>query len=410
MNTTTALLMVPLVTAALPSQKGLGQGDLKTIPVKETGYEGMVYHLFTPKGVRPGKLYPLVYALHGNGQNAETHARSIAKISTAELPVFVVAPQYQKEKKFNAPVYPGAGEIFAMILRTTLKDCPIDKGRVILEGFSMGSNYSTAWINALANRTKQDNPFPFRAAWLNSTAVPPRSPAPRIPYLLFVGEKETAVLGRINVLESVRTAYKSMFIADLDVRYIEIPGMGHAVNAECRRIMREHLAAMPDHTGAVPIKLARLFPIVQDLCASGRFDKALAELDGVVATGTIDRKSKARTLSSKISGYVKKFISATERKRHATIADYRELARLKATLADVKTFDQALKSALQRLARNRQFLPEFTAWEEFTAGQKLAAKNWKQSVAAIKSIADGPHKDTCYGHRARAHMQAIGKN
>jgi len=64
---------------------------------------------------------------------------------------------------------------------------------------------------------------------------------------------------------------------------------------------------------------------------------------------------------------------------------------------------------LKKLEKNKVLALELTAWREFTAGQKSAKKDWTQSVATIKSIADGPHNDTWYGLRARAHMQALGE-
>jgi predicted esterase len=409
MGATRILLTILLVAGALSPQKSVGQGEFKEIPVAEQGYEGMSYHVFTPKGARPGMLYPLVFALHGNGQKAKGHIRNIAKVSTADLPVFVVAPQYQKESKFNAPVYRSAGKIFDRILQTLLDEEPIDNSRVVLQGFSMGSNYSTAWINALTGRKDANKPFPFRAAWLNGTAVPPKEPAPKIPYLLFVGQKETAVLGRINVVENVRTAYRRMFTDGLETRYIEIPNMGHGVNRECHRIMREHLVAMPDHTGAVPAKLARMFPNVQELCLRGRFDEALAKLDKVLEVGNTNQKSKARALRGKIIKHVKKFASTVGKRKQPTVADYRELARITESLSKHTTLRRTLMPALKKLEKNKVLALELTAWREFTAGQESAKKDWTQSVATIKSIADGPHKDTWYGLRACAHMQALGE-
>jgi len=410
MNTVVAFFSALVLAQPVLSQTGEGEGELKEIPVQRSGYEGMVYYLFIPKGAHRDRLYPLVFALHGNGSSAKAHARTITKVSTALLPVFVVAPQYQKEERFNAPVYPGAGAAFETILHATLADYPVDKSRVVLQGFSMGSNYSTAWINASASRQDADSTLPFRAVWLNSTAVPPREPAPKIPYLLFVGEKETAVLGRINVLESVRTAYKAMFKGGLDVSYVEIPGMGHAVNADCCHIMQEHLATLPDHTGAVPSKLASVFPRVHDLCLMGRFHEALKELDEVVASASTNRKSKARALRDRICSYLKELAASIGRTKHPMIADYGELTRLETILADRKELGQALASARKSLLKNKTLSLEIRAQAEFVAGQAIAGKDWTHSVAAIKAIADGPCRDTCYGLRARAHMQALGED
>ena len=82
------------------------------------------------------------------GGTADLLARSIAQISTDELPVFVIAPQYQKGQKFNNPTYDNPFEQFLKILHTVREKHPIDPLRMALEGFSMGGNFTCAWADA----------------------------------------------------------------------------------------------------------------------------------------------------------------------------------------------------------------------------------------------------------------------
>ena len=120
-------LPLPFVLAGLAAtafpQKGRvasGRGTFQKVLVTDPGFEDMYYTVFVPKGTKPRRRYPLVVALHGNGQKSDGHARNMAKVSTEERPVFVVAPQYQRYRpngyEFNNPVYPKVGTQLRKIL------------------------------------------------------------------------------------------------------------------------------------------------------------------------------------------------------------------------------------------------------------------------------------------------------
>lgn len=398
-----AIALAGSLMLSLPGQRA--PGSIAKHPVEEQGYEDMSYHVFTPAGLRRGQLCPVIFALHGNGQRAEQHIANIAKVSTGDHPVFVIAPQYQKEARFNAPVHPGAGAVFAGLLAKLLAEAPVDPGRVILQGFSMGSNYSTAWIDSLTDRSDPGVTFPFCAIWLNGTAVPPRHEVPSVPFLLFVGEKETAVLGRINVRESVRTAYLSMFRSGLDVRYLEIPGMGHTVNAECHRLMQEHLTTLPDHTDSFPEKLSATFPELRAHCSRGEFAAALEKIEAVLGGEDSTAKSRARTVRNTIVGHVRRMASAATRKKDPEWSDYRILRFMREQTKANSELQSVLRAAIEELEEG-PLAEEISAMNVLDEATGLATTEPDKCLVAIRGLANGRLADTFAGRRARAHLQA----
>ena len=397
---------------------GAGQGDFKKIDLTEPDWKGADYTLFTPKGLAPGRTYPLVFALHGNGHKSDAHVKNMARVSTSAQPCFVVAPQYQQGYEFNNPCYPRTGELFKQILDTICAEQPIDRGRLILQGFSMGANYACGWTYGWY--TKEPDAFPFCALWMNGTAVPPGSgqggreaqKAPPIPYLLFVGEKETAVLGQINVVKSVRECYRIMHGLGCDVRYLEIPNMGHTVNETCLQHMRECVADLPNFAGAdAPVRgLPDAGRAALTHAARGRLKDALATLEALRADGsTLDAGARGK-VASQLTALEKwcKGYAASEPKRLAaawSAAVYEAWLCVVADLAEHATLGKALATAAEKLQKHRAVQAELKARDEYRAAAAL--EDPAAARAAFEKLARGPLAATVYGGRAGEHLQAL---
>ncbi|MEZ5990618.1 MAG: hypothetical protein R3F30_16190 [Planctomycetota bacterium] len=369
-----ALLILAVLVVPLPAQDKppkVPGGTVERFDVVDR--EGMYWYLFRPDGVSDKDRYPLVFCLHGNGQKSEGHLRNMAKLSTKERPVFLVVPQYQKGSTFNDPTYPDCPGAFEGILAQALAKAPIDRGRMVLEGFSMGCNFSMAWAYGYKGR-HPDEAFPFRAVWLNSTAIPPPAEAPRVPWLLFVGEKERAVLGKIDVVAGVRGATRAFVKAGHDVDYREIPGMGHAVNKDCHELMLAALAALPDWSGLCDGKWPESLQPAVELARAGEFAafaKALAALQQDESLKSAD-KAKLRGLPRAFETDLKKALHVDARKlapAAALLLDD-DLARLSAELGPDHAGSKAAQALRDKLAKDRHLAPEFAARDRFREAQK----------------------------------------
>jgi predicted esterase len=391
---------------------GGGQGTFTRFEGTDPGYEGMYWTLFVPKGVQKGSSYPLVFALHGNGSASEGHARSIAAVSTDDLPVFVIAPQYQKGQKFNDPTYDAPEVQFLKILKTVMDKHPVDPARLVLEGFSMGGNFTCGW--AFSSKSSDPAWFPFRAAMLNSTATPPSGDAPKIPYLMTLGEQETNVLGLVNVVAQVRGTFQAMSRAKLDARYLELPAMGHTVDTRCIAAMRELLASMPgnDDTPWTDPKLPASFAAARQAFDAMRYAEGLEALDalrGAESAAPAPEKAKATELRAAVEARLKKTAVAWAKQTEATddLLPYDALVAQAEALKDEPALAEAFRAAIARLDRVKSIRLERdarTAYEE-------ARDRWAEDEAAgtqlLEAIGRGPLAKAGYALRARQHLQAL---
>jgi len=240
------LLLVFTLSVAAPGQKKgskapkLKGGSDVVLPLEVQGGEGMEFHLHLPSGWKAKsskKQYPVLLVLHGNGQAPENAFRKFRPLSTKKTPLIVIAPKYQKEKRFNAERWPQDVCVAAFEwLRVQAIQCwHGDQQRFFVQGFSMGGSYASLYLCHLVEKSQPATPFPVRAAILNSgVAYSGRMKWPEsMPSLFTVGEMETAVRGTINVVESMQRAANAYFRQGADIRYHLIPGMKHAVNQEC---------------------------------------------------------------------------------------------------------------------------------------------------------------------------------
>jgi predicted esterase len=402
------------------SASGMGQGEYVKVDIsdKGDGWEGAYYSVFIPKGVVPGRTYPLIMSLHGNGGSAEKFAKNLAQVSTKELPCFVVSPEYQAERKFNGKMYPRCGEIFKTALDAVLAKYPIDESRLVLQGFYMGGNYLASWTYAWM--AKDPATYPFDMVWCSSTAIPPRDKgkygarqeAPKIPWLLFTGSKETAVKGVVNVVKGTRHAYRVFHARGIDARYIEIAGMGHSVNHRCKEIMRASLLELTSFAGAV--KKTKKLPEAAEpalaLASNGKFAEALAALEALRATESALTSTEKGKVASQVKG-IEKFLKSHASSQPKQIAagftpsNYDAFLALAEALKDHKTLGKSYAKAVEKMQKNKIVKAQLKARDEFTAAGKIA--DAAASLSAMEKLANGKLKMTLFGARAAAHILAM---
>lgn len=400
------------------SANGAGQGEFVKVDFTEPEWQGAYYTVFVPKGVAPGRAYPLVVALHGNGAKSDGHCRNLAKVSTADAPAFVVAPQYQQGNQFNNPLYTPTGKLLKTMLDAVVAKYPIDESRLVLQGFSMGGNTLASWTYAWM--AQDPDSYPFDMIWFSSTAIPPHDGrngtggqvAPKIPMLLMTGSKETNVLGLVNVVKQTREAYRVFHQRGHDARYIQIPEMGHAVNGTCIEIMRDALTELPSVGGAV--KAAKSLPEAAKaavaLANQGKFAGALAELEQLRAAEsalTATEKGKVATQVKSIEKFLKSH-AASESKRLTTTftpSGYDNLLALSASLAAHDTLGQVYAKAVDKLQKHKVVQAQLAAREAFVAAAGI--EDSAASLAAMGELAGGKFKMTLFGLRAAAHLQAM---
>jgi predicted esterase len=396
----------------------MGQGEFVKVDFTEADWQGAYYTVFVPKGVAPGRTYPLVVALHGNGSKSDGHCRNIAKVSTAGAPCFVVAPQYQQGNKFNNPRYPRSNDLFKTMLDAVLAKYPIDESRLVLQGFSMGGNYLASWTYAWMD--KDADSYPFDLIWCSSTAIPPRDKgkygprqtAPKIPWLLMTGSKETAVKGVVNVVKQTRHAYRVFHARGHDARYIEIPNMGHSVNGVCLDYMRDSLAELTSFAGGIKKtkKLPEQAAPALALANNGKFAAALEALEKLRASDselTATEKGKVASQVKAIEKFLKSHASSQPKKIAAgfTPSNYDAFVALSESLKEHKTLGKTYAKAVEKMQKNKVVKAQLQAREEFTAAGKI--EDAAASLAAMEKLANGKLKMTLFGSRAAAHILAM---
>jgi acetyl esterase/lipase len=246
------LLLLFTLSIAVPAQKKrsktprLKGGSDVVLPLEVPGGEGMEFHLHLPSGWKARsrkKNYPTLLVLHGNGQAPENAFRKFRSLSTKKTPLIVMAPKYQKEKRFNAERWPRdvCMKGFDWLREQAMEQWHGDPDRFFVEGFSMGGSYSCLYVTHMMAKRKEGQALPIRAVILNSgVAFRAGMEWPeQVPTLCTVGEKETAVLGRINLVKDMTAAANGLLRGGADVRFHLIPGMKHAVNQECLNLARD---------------------------------------------------------------------------------------------------------------------------------------------------------------------------
>lgn len=290
------------------------------VKIEVEGCEKMTGYVSLPEKIEAGRKVPLFFMFHGNGDVGQHRVRNHAKITTARDPAIVIGVQYQElqadgKGKMGLPTLATPENVIKgsrWLLDKVMKEHPVDPERVFVGGFSWG----TAWASGWCAHEWETNPggFPFRACFLYSSggAASKTTIAP-IVWVSFVGEEETAVLGSINVVESVRHWSNALAAWGIPVLYHEIPKMGHAVNNRCLQITRDLVNDLGG-PGSLPYPSAgapRPDPLpfapsadpyvgeVTALCAEDRWPEAVARAIEIENDRKIPLKDKRAILAFK---------------------------------------------------------------------------------------------------------------
>ncbi len=117
----------------------------------------LLYRIYVPKDLAPGRRVPLVLFFHGAGERGSDNVRQLnngmpqlfAYVEKKNLPVIIIAPQCPSEKQWvdvpwdgdshTMPVKPSESMRLAMdLLDRSLRRLPVDLKRVYVTGMSMG--------------------------------------------------------------------------------------------------------------------------------------------------------------------------------------------------------------------------------------------------------------------------------
>ncbi len=215
------LLLIALTALAVVSFRFLSSGMFDhyrvLVALKLGGFNqhqagGKSYHLMKPLGKAPEEGWPVVVGLHGyGGQGANMLA--IASIFTKEGIVYI-APTFGGYEP-----YPGIGPVEPMrqILEDVSSQIPIDKGRVVLLGYSQGgtfayrfSIYHPEWVSGVVTAGAPDL----------DAGTPTRG---NIPYIFTWGELD----GLQNMV--LPASVYPLINQGYNVSYKVIPGAGHEV-------------------------------------------------------------------------------------------------------------------------------------------------------------------------------------
>lgn len=195
------------------------------------------YKVYVPEGYTPDTRWPVILFLHGAGERGADGVlhtkiglgRAIRE-APSRYPAIVVFPQVPLDTTWVGE----QGRVAMAALEKTLHEFSTDRDRVYLTGLSMGGQ--GAWSLAYAHSDQ------FAAAvvvcgfiGIGSGAFatfmpaevtdPPAALATRIrrlPVWVYHGDADRSV-----PVEQSRTVVASLKAAGADVRYTELPGVGH---------------------------------------------------------------------------------------------------------------------------------------------------------------------------------------
>jgi predicted esterase/predicted DNA-binding protein (MmcQ/YjbR family) len=208
----------------------------RVVDVDGTAYG---YRVQLPAGYTPDTAWPVILFLHGSGERGDDGVSQTAvglgpaaRAHPERFPTIIVYPQAPLESRWS-----GAPARAAMAaLRQAMTEFRADPDRVYLTGLSMGGN--GAW------RLAYEHPGRFAAlvpicGWVGAAPVLPGAEAAvpaedgdpfealaerlaPVPVWIFHGEEDPAV-----PVEESRRAAAALEAAGGNVRYTELPGVGH---------------------------------------------------------------------------------------------------------------------------------------------------------------------------------------
>lgn len=203
--------------------------------------ESHSYQVYVPREYRPSTAWPIVLALHGGGERGsdgllqtDVGLGSAIRRHPERYPAIVVFPQRAVDKNWQGP----GAQLALAALDQSIAEFKTDPARVYLTGLSMGGN--GAWYLAF------HHPDRFAALvvvcgfvsqrrgssgsdYAAIADVPGADPfadvarrIARLPVWIVHGDQDKAV--PVEESRGMAAALKS---AGADVRYSELPGVGH---------------------------------------------------------------------------------------------------------------------------------------------------------------------------------------
>jgi predicted peptidase len=229
-----AILAVGSLSAAQTIETGFLN---RSVSVDGTSY---AYQVYVPREYTPSRSWPVILALHGAGERGsdgllqtEVGLGGAIRRHVDRYPAIVVLPQ-----RVVGGTWQGPGATIAMAaLDRSMAEFKTDPSRVYLTGLSMGGN--GAWFLAF------HNPDRFAALVVVCGFVSARSGSSgsayaaiaaeggdpfadvarrvaRIPIWIFQGDADKSV-----PVEESRQMAAALKAVGADVRYTELPGVGH---------------------------------------------------------------------------------------------------------------------------------------------------------------------------------------
>lgn len=194
---------------------------------------GMVYHTFIPRALKPGKKYPVVIFLHGHTDlTLDTHKGfpkgvwSLPRVQEKHPHILYVPRHRKREERWNDPDYRAlvlaAFDDYVAGLNADPDSPNADPDRIYLTGFSKGGIGTWNYIRAHPRRFAAAAPLSgfFAGPQTAGEAAAIR----HVPVWIFNGDGDRGVKGS-------RTSFKAMKDAGArDVRYHEYAKQGHVID------------------------------------------------------------------------------------------------------------------------------------------------------------------------------------
>lgn len=402
----------------------------KTVAIEVEGCEKMEGYISLPENLDKDAKYALFFMFHGNGDRGDNRVKNLARITSERDPIITIGVQYQEltpegKGEMGLPTLASSEKIIEgcrWLLGKVIEDHPVDTERVFVGGFSWGTTWASSW--ARAEWENAPDSFPFRAVFLYSSGgAVRRENCPPCPWVLFVGENETAVLGRINVVRSVRQFGNTLKSWGVPTMYHEIPGMGHATNNRVKQITRDVINALggpgvTDYGGDDPFKAEPLpfkksdDPYVREvvgLCESDDWAGALERVEEIAGDRDIPRKEKravrnfdrdivkvARDVVRDVHGEIESAIDDGKMPNPALIARLRAICETFADETWISNRDyndtlEFLDTDFPPVARERERAEMMRQAAELEAaeGKRAEARKLYEELAARKDEDDG---------------------
>jgi predicted peptidase len=231
----------PAVVFLLSSFSAVAAQEIQTgfldgvVTVAQQDYR---YQVYVPRAYDPGQRWPVILFLHGAGERGGDGVLQTVvglgdavRRDPARFPALVVFPQAPADALWTgAPAEAAMAALEAVMVRYAT-----DPDRVYLTGISMGGN--GAWYLAYRHPDRFAAVAPI-CGWVEShphfsrgQVVPGQDGEPfqalaqrlaGVPIWIFHGDADTAV-----PVEQSRRAAAALEAAGADVRYTELPGVGH---------------------------------------------------------------------------------------------------------------------------------------------------------------------------------------